>query len=264
MATKFTIMARRLRKTTESFINEATQKHGDKYNYSLVNYEGCYTPVKIVCPIHGIFKQKPYLHLHGNGCAKCGMVSSNKKSTTVEFIDRATKVHGLLYNYSLVNYSSAKEPVAIVCPVHGVFQQVPNYHLSGNGCTQCYKDNNGFGRKEFMSSCKNGIGTLYIIRCIRDTEVFYKVGITSKSIQERFKRFKRFPYQYTIVFELKRESDFIFDLEKRILRFYKNNRYTPSLNFKGNTECFIIDDKTIQDDIRRNESFTRSRAEKTV
>jgi len=56
---------------TEAFIMKARQKHGDTYDYSLVEYKNSTTPVKIICPKHGIFSQEPNDHLSGNGCPRC-------------------------------------------------------------------------------------------------------------------------------------------------------------------------------------------------
>ncbi len=63
--------ARRL--NTEQFIAKAKRVHGDKYDYSLVSYETARLPVKIVCPAHGEFEQKPKSHLLGRGCRKCAV-----------------------------------------------------------------------------------------------------------------------------------------------------------------------------------------------
>ncbi len=63
--------ARRL--NTEQFIAKAKRVHGDKYDYSLVSYERAVLPVKIVCPAHGEFEQRPHNHLSGNGCRKCAV-----------------------------------------------------------------------------------------------------------------------------------------------------------------------------------------------
>ncbi len=59
------------RLNTEQFIAKAKRVHGDKYDYSLVSYERHDLPVKIVCPVHGEFEQKPYHHLADHGCRKC-------------------------------------------------------------------------------------------------------------------------------------------------------------------------------------------------
>ena len=56
---------------TEEFIEKAKQVHGDRYDYSKVKYEHCATPVTIICPEHGEFKQLPYEHMRGKGCGIC-------------------------------------------------------------------------------------------------------------------------------------------------------------------------------------------------
>ena len=51
--------------TTEQFIEKARSIHGDKYNYSKVNYINNKTKVTITCSEHGDFEQIPYNHLQG-------------------------------------------------------------------------------------------------------------------------------------------------------------------------------------------------------
>ena len=59
-------------KNTSQFIAEAIATHGNKYDYSKVNYTNCYTKVCIICPTHGEFWQDPSTHLKGSGCVHCG------------------------------------------------------------------------------------------------------------------------------------------------------------------------------------------------
>ena len=59
-----------VRKTTEQFIVDAKNVHGDKYDYSLVDYKGKKVKVDIVCKTHGVFQQRPNEHLTGNDCRK--------------------------------------------------------------------------------------------------------------------------------------------------------------------------------------------------
>ena len=70
------------------FIEKAKQIHGDKYDYSKVNYINNRTKICIICPIHGEFWQRPYSHLQGKGCIYCG---GKNKRTTKEFIENAKK-----------------------------------------------------------------------------------------------------------------------------------------------------------------------------
>jgi hypothetical protein len=124
------------KKTTEEFINDAIAKHGSCYDYSKVKYNGNKKKVAIICKIHGEFKQEAGSHLRGAGCSKC---SGYYTPTIIEFIEKSTKVHGIKYNYSNVEYKNAHTPVIIICSTHGEFNQKPNCHLSGQGCYKCGK-----------------------------------------------------------------------------------------------------------------------------
>ena len=57
--------------TTEEFIKKVKQVHGDKYDYSNVEYINIKTKVLIICPDHGLFTQAPANHLQGQGCPIC-------------------------------------------------------------------------------------------------------------------------------------------------------------------------------------------------
>ena len=58
--------------TTEEFIEKARQVHGDRYDYSKVEYgNNNRDKVVIICPLHGEFLQTPKQHLKGSGCSKC-------------------------------------------------------------------------------------------------------------------------------------------------------------------------------------------------
>jgi intein-encoded DNA endonuclease-like protein len=57
--------------TKETFIDKSIKKHGEKYDYSLVDYINSNTKVRINCRIHGVFEQIPNSHLSGRGCEKC-------------------------------------------------------------------------------------------------------------------------------------------------------------------------------------------------
>ena len=121
--------------TTQDFIEKARKVHGNKYDYSKVDYENASTKVCIICPEHGEFWQLPVMHLAGSGCPFC---SRKAKFTTQEFIEKAREIHGDKYDYSKVVYQNSVKPVCIICPEHGEFWQSPNSHLTGHGCPACY------------------------------------------------------------------------------------------------------------------------------
>lgn len=121
--------------TTEEFIARARAIHGDKYDYSKVEYKGQDVKVKIICPQHGVFSQTPHSHLRGQKCPKCAI--QGKMSTTEKFVTKAREVHGDKYDYSLVEYMGSRAKVKIICPKHGVFLQAPDTHTSGSICPIC-------------------------------------------------------------------------------------------------------------------------------
>lgn len=119
---------------TRIFIQKARKVHGDRYDYSKVDYKNAKEKVIIICPIHGEFLQSPTNHLQGFGCKYC---ANNTKLTTEDFVRRAEEIHGKYYDYSKVHYVSRNKPVTIICPAHGKFQQLAGNHLNGEGCCQC-------------------------------------------------------------------------------------------------------------------------------
>lgn len=121
------------RDTFEQFVEKARQVHGNKYDYSKVEYLNNHTKICIICPIHGEFLQTPNQHLSNKGCPKC--VGKNK--TTKDFINEARQIHGNKYDYSKVAYINAATKICITCPKHGGFWQTPNKHLQGRGCPKC-------------------------------------------------------------------------------------------------------------------------------
>jgi very-short-patch-repair endonuclease len=120
--------------TKEQFIEKANKIHGNKYDYSKVEYINNKTRVCIICPKHGEFLMRPNDHLSGHGCPDCG---GTKKDSTESIINKFKKIHGDKYDYSKVNYFNAHTNVLIVCPIHGEFPQSPHDHLKGCGCPKC-------------------------------------------------------------------------------------------------------------------------------
>ena len=122
------------RYSTASFIDACIHIHGEKYDYSKVNYINSHKKIKIICYKHGEFEQKACAHLQGKGCIKC----VNKYNYTLdEWIDKAKKVHDNKYDYSKVNYTKSSNKVIIICPIHKEFIQIATQHIRGKGCPKC-------------------------------------------------------------------------------------------------------------------------------
>ena len=151
------------KKSKEYFIQRALTKHGDKYDYSKVEYVDSTTPVCIICPEHGEFWQPPHNHLNSNGCIKCSKEKSEKikkvRYTTEKFILKARKIHGDKYDYSKVEYVDSTTPVCIICPEHGEFWQTPVSHLQNRGCNKCSKLM--FDKESFVTKARKIHGDKY-------------------------------------------------------------------------------------------------------
>jgi len=122
-------------KRMEDFLSKSKTVHGDRYDYSFVEYTSSKKLVRLTCKKHGVFDILPSKHLLGAGCAKCAR--EEHRNTQFEFIDNSVRVHGDKYNYDKVVYQTSNKSVIIVCPIHGEFQQKPDKHLLGHGCQKC-------------------------------------------------------------------------------------------------------------------------------
>jgi hypothetical protein len=185
-----------LKKQTPSIIEMFVKIHGDKYDYSKVNYTSSKEKVEIIFSIHGLFKQTANIHSKGHGCPNCGgnknyseedvfsivksiygdtynlsklkyksfhdkmiiidpiyqtehllSLTAIKKHTKCSLFNAVDKndyiikqfqnIHGNLYDYSKVNYQSANIDVNIICKEHGEFEQYPSSHKNGAKCPKC-------------------------------------------------------------------------------------------------------------------------------
>lgn len=231
---------------TKYCINQFKEVHKDMYDYSKVKYTDSKNKVVITCKEHGDFKQGPHEHLIGQGCKECKRYSrlDGRRLTTEKFIKKSNKVHDNLYTYKKSDVKGNKNNVIITCKEHGDFKQTPNSHLKGRGCRECYLENNGYSRGKFVYFARKNKCRIYLIECFLKSERFLKVGITSKSVEVRFKGDKKLPYNYSIIKELEfSDSRYVWDQEVVLKKVFKGHKYRPNIKFKGHTECFKIEAK---------------------
>lgn len=160
------------RSTTEEFVKRAKEVHGEKYDYSKVEYVNNKTKVCIICPEHGEFWQDPYNHLKGVGCPVCGKNRQVQKRTkdTDWFISRAKEIHGNKYDYTLVDYINNHTKVCIICNDCGnKFMQYPNNHLRGIGCRFCK------GKKISEKKIKYKAGEVFKSNVYGDYEILERI-----------------------------------------------------------------------------------------
>lgn len=127
---------------TLNFIEKAKIIHGNKYDYSKVNYMNTHTKIIIICSLHNEFEQTPYCHINSYGCHICAeqIRKGNINKTTEIFIKKANSIHNNKYDYSKVNYVNYDTHITITCKIHGDFTKTPTDHYKGWGCNECSKE----------------------------------------------------------------------------------------------------------------------------
>lgn len=208
----------------EEYLTRAIERHGGRYDYSLVEFYSnaglCKQRIKIICPEHGEIIVGAKLHLL-YGCAKC----YGRGLTTEEWIEKARSIHGDKYSYKNVVYKPSSGKVCITCSVHGDFYQSPAMHISGRGCSACAKSG--------YSTIKQGC--LYILSC----DGIVKVGITNHPPEQRLKQIiKKSDIPFEIVYTYTSSGDTIAKAEKEVLKMLRNISKPISERFTGSTECF--------------------------
>lgn len=249
----------RITKTDLNFIKKAQLKYNYFFDYSSVQYVNSATKVSILCPVHGIFKQEPYVHLRSiKGCPQCSI----KRLSLEEFVNKAHVVHNFKYSYNNVIYVDSKTKVSITCPTHGLFIQTPDNHTRGSGCPQCSKMTkirNTNWAKLSINRIKDNkqSGMLYLVEFNSPNDKFIKIGITSmKNSKYRF-GIKHKGYTVTPLVEYNMNIIKANELEQQIITDFRYAKYTPTTKIGGYTECF---DVTAQLDII---SYIQQRLENT-
>lgn len=166
-----------------SFVQKAIAVHGNKYDYSKVEYVNNKTKVCIICPEHGEFWQDPHNHLKGKGCPMCGKeIKKPHKYTTETFIKKAEETHSIKYDYSETSYVDMGTKVKIICPEHGEFWQLPFLHINGAMCPMCSSKANGLNKRSnkdiFIERAKEIHGDKYDYSKIRYITAKHKVLIS--------------------------------------------------------------------------------------
>jgi len=167
----------------------------------------------------------------------------SKISTLKEFTEKARRIHGNKYDYSLVNYINSHIKVEIICPIHGIFFQTPNSHLNKCGCKKCSDTLSSYYWKSEIWKEKGKLSKefdsfkFYIIRCWNKEEEFYKIGKTFRKIEKRFCK-SNLPYKYEIIKIIEGTAKEITDMEIKFKQEFKNFNYKPKIKFGGLSECY--------------------------
>lgn len=141
--------------TLSEFIHKAKAVHGDKYDYSRVEYVNNRTKVTIICPKHGEFLQAPYRHLRGYGCHVCGkerhITDSRQKLTQDEVLKRiSSKLESTPYELvqPFIYQTDRNTRIKLRCTLHNetwemswhsfMYRPVMTNYDGCSGCRQKY------------------------------------------------------------------------------------------------------------------------------
>ena len=234
----------------DSFIKECSNlyPHND---YFSIGYNGNKNKVtNILCKRHNIIFDCNYearQHKSGLGvyCPICKEEQKIKNIETKrsEYVERFKEKHGDKYDYTDFIYKGSNTATTFICKEHGSFEQTPIGHLRSTfGCQICGAEaSNGFGKQAYIGVCNGRESELYLIKIYNETETFYKIGITVEGVKSRFKNRKRLiGYKFEIIKTLKKDAEYIWNLEQEIHKKFRNTnyKYIPLNKLQGYTECY--------------------------
>ena len=252
-------------RSTENVIKYLNDKFDGKYKIYDFKYEDKRTVVTLNCPVkdHGDFSFQVDSMYSSNGCSSCRSEESQanrnegirrhnestRESRELKWIKEVKVIHEGLYDYSLVHYITARLPVIIKCGIHGQIEQVPYTHKK-SGCRFCAdEDLKGKYSKKYFDDYpdrKKLNATLYYIKFTYKEEIFYKVGITTTSINGRFGTIDKNIINIDVIKTLSTSLYNAWELEEIIQNVHGDSfRYRPILEGGsirkyriGPSECF--------------------------
>jgi hypothetical protein len=148
---------KRVKMSTERFIELSAVIHGNKYDYSKSIYTAALNKIIITCPEHGDFSIRSSAH-YGKaqqGCAICG---GRGNITAVQFIQKSQDLYGERFTYSKSNYVNARSKLIITCKKHGDFLVAPSKHLEGNGGCKACSGRGDITNEEYTERLKKSLG----------------------------------------------------------------------------------------------------------
>ena len=126
--------------------------------------------------------------------------------------------------------------------MHGEFKITPNHHLLGQGCKQCGREKQigGYSKEHFEQNphLKLKKAVLYAVRLSNERQSFIKIGITTRSLQQRIGKIKFKGFFVEKLYQLELSLFDAFNIEQTIIHSFKYLRYYHNLRFHGHTECF--------------------------
>lgn len=159
----------------------------------------------------------------------------------VYFKNLMIEIYGDIYKYKKITKNSFRKYVDFKCSKHGwVRRPWKLFYTFKTACLQCNKDNfvgRGFTKEKYINVCNGRNSFLYLLSFKSEKEEFYKIGLTLRTIQERF---YGNTYKITVVFKKEGSPSDVFEAERQLHEKYKKYKYLPSTKFSGHTECYDL------------------------
>jgi hypothetical protein len=151
----------------ETWIERSKAKHGERFDYSQVNYLNDNEPVQVICRKHaarGMFRVIPHHHLRfeDGGCRYCGPVLNTDMLRA-----RCKEIHPDHYDFSKAYFTNYNNTVTVYCTKHYyTFRHKAVDLLQGQGCKFCGPERSKFTRwrntETFIARSKMIHGDFYV------------------------------------------------------------------------------------------------------
>ena len=165
-----------------------------------------------------------------NKRTSCGCKKGSKPNVYKE----GDIINGVMFLKTLGTFNYAQRAV-FKCPICGREWESYVNNIQNKTSKTCCAIKNRWSKEKWCSLSEKS--TLYKLLLYNESESFIKIGMTIKSVDDRA---KNFPYDYKIIKIIEGDSSYIYDLEMRIKRLFKNYNYEPLIKFKGFSECFKL------------------------
>lgn len=207
-------------------------------------YKGKSEPLLCKCLIDGHEWSCRWDNLQaGKGCPVCG----GSLRLTIEYVKE--KIKEINENIEIIDtsYTNAFKPLLCKCMIDNhTWSPCWNSLQRNQGCPECAIKK---AKEVSMGVFNNTLAErnkcdwieipaiVYIINLYNESENFYKIGITTKDANGRFKNSKT-GYNHKTIKEIKTNLYDGVYLESKLHLMHEEYHYVPSNKFDGYTECF--------------------------
>ena len=150
----------------DDFIRRANEKHGNKYDYSLVDLKNTWSKVDIICPIHGVFSQKANDHLRGIGCPECGKKFGISEKQVLAALEEKYGTVEYQKPFSFLKSKTSSQTIDIFLPKFSIgveYQGDQHFHSKTRfGGDIGYEKTKERDFRKFQKCEANGIKMFYI------------------------------------------------------------------------------------------------------